>query len=367
MLQIPFEELLLFSVFILSFGIRLYFYFNYFLLLHPEEHKKQNATLAVSVIIAAKNEAENLRKFLPNILEQQYANFELILVDDHSTDQSFEIMREFSAKYSNLHCFRQERSKKGKKAAVGKGIIQARHDYLLFTDADCYPASDQWIQSMMNTVSEKVEIVLGYGRYETNNSLLNKLIRYDTMHTGIRYLSFAKKGKAYMGVGRNLLYHRKIFTRSMAFDQYAHFAYGDDDLIVNEMSTKSNTALCLEEGAHTISVASNSWKEFLFQKVRHLSTGKFYKFTDKISLGLEALSRVLVVLSGTILLLLGYWEVLPLIVISLILHFYAFSRALSYLKDKDILKYLAFLEVIHVFFLTCCGLFSLFNKKISWK
>lgn len=331
-----------------------------------ENCSEDDEALGVSVIIAAKNEADNLIAFLPKILSQEYPNFEVVVVDDHSTDNTWKTLKEMVRENKKLSIHQLPKAQNGKKKALQLGISKAKHPNLLFTDADCYPASDRWIKEMIKNKKEK-SIVLGYGRYEKRKGILNKLIRYDTLYTGIRYLSFAYAGKPYMGVGRNLLYTRQIYHASEAFEKHQKIAFGDDDLLINEMSSNSNTSVSISPNSHTLSLPSSSFKAFFFQKLRHLGAGKFYKVSDKLRLVMEGLGRAIFLLSGIVLLLMGQWVVLVFLSMMCILQGLVLAKLSLKLDDKGIFGYHIFLEPIHLLLLVSCGLSSFLINKIIWK
>ncbi len=266
----------------------------------------------VSIIICAKNEQHNLAHFLPLVLEQDYPTelFEVIVVDDASTDNSGAVLASLGEKYPVLRVLRidahTERHLPGKKFALARGIELARHNRLLLTDADCRPASDQWLRKM---TSAPAGIILGYGAYNTGPGLLNRFIRWETVHTCMQYCSYALAGQPYMGVGRNLSYTKELLQelpKHPAFtEHYASLPSGDDDLLVSALGHKKNIALCLAPKAHTISNPPGNWSAWRRQKTRHVSTGKYYNKNTRSLLGLYALSHGLYWLSG--LLLAGLW------------------------------------------------------------
>jgi len=189
--------------------------------------------LPVSVVICAKNEYHNLVRFLPLILEQEYAAFEVVVVNDASDDDTFYLLRELSDKYSRLNVVNIHQNLNffvGKKFPLSIGIRSARYDTVLLTDADCFPAGPHWIDSMQSVFTAKTGIVLGYGAYIAQPGLLNKLIRFDTLHVAMQYMSLALAGLPYMGVGRNLAYHRELFFNSGGFMKHYKITSGDDDL-----------------------------------------------------------------------------------------------------------------------------------------
>jgi biofilm PGA synthesis N-glycosyltransferase PgaC len=287
---------IIFVVFCLACFVQLFYYLVIYLRFAIKKMSTLPATEdPVSVIICARNEAENLEKYLPFILTQQYPEFEVIVVDDCSTDCTEKVLEKLTEKYPQLRTTIIREDKKfphGKKLAVTIGIKSAKYERLLFTDADCKPESDQWLKRMASHFSENISIVLGYGGYFTQPGLLNKYIRYDTLIIALQYFSYALIKMPYMGVGRNLAYKRSLFFKGKGFTNHFHLASGDDDLFVNEHATKTNTAIEFSHESHTRTVSKQSFERWHFQKKRHFSTSNLYKSSHKLMLTLEPLSRL---------------------------------------------------------------------------
>lgn len=246
---------------------------------------------SVSVIICVRNEEENVAKYLPHILNQKYRSFEVVVVNDNSTDETWFRLLDFQKKYSNLTLLNVPfATPPGKKAALAFGIRQARHDFLLLTDADCVPSSPYWIQEMQRCMGQK-EIVLGYSPYQKRKGLLNMFIRFEAVYTAVQYFSFALAGHPYMGVGRNLMYRRKLFEGADGFSGHSDMASGDDDLFVNAVADRQNTAVCLSPDAFMYSRPKETWKGYYNQKIRHFSTGTRYRLYHQVLLGGLALSH----------------------------------------------------------------------------
>ncbi len=280
----------------------------------------------VSVIVAARNEAYNLADYLPALLEQDYPMFEVIVVDDGSEDGTRALLDELSLHYPRLrHSFvpRQARIISSKKLALSLGIKAARYDYLLFTDADCRPASRFWIQEMMQGFdSDQTQVVLGYGAYFKQKGMLNRLVRYDTLFNGLHYLGSARAGHPYMGVGRNLAYRKEWFNNSKGFTPFLGMMAGDDDLLVNHAATGKNTATIATPKSLTWSPAKTSWRDWWHQKHRHLSVSPAYTLSSRLRLGIEPLVRGAWYALAVWLLLRGWgmvqWAVLALLGVRLL-------------------------------------------------
>ncbi len=250
----------------------------------------------VSVIICARNEGENLKQFLPKILTQDYPDFEVIVVNDCSEDDTLMILAEMELTYKNLRHTSIEIDRKfshGKKLAVTVGLKSAKNEHVVLTDADCYPASNQWLTNIMACYTDNTQIVLGYGGYEPSKGLLNKIIRFDTLTIAMQYMGWAKAGHPYMGVGRNMSYTRSVFFEKNGFQSHYYLMSGDDDLFVNERATKRNTRIATSNESRTLSIPCESFAQWVSQKKRHLSTWTYYRLGTKIILSYELLSRLL--------------------------------------------------------------------------
>ncbi|MCU0456714.1 MAG: glycosyltransferase [Bacteroidales bacterium] len=287
----------LFMIFALSAAVQLFYYLWFYLPVVVYKHPEKEGTLEpVSVIICARNEAENLRDFLPAVCEQDYPDFEVIVVNDCSDDDSFDILGEYLLKYPNLKVSNVNKDPKfthNKKFAQFIGIKAAKNDLLLFTDADCRPETPRWISMMASHFREGTDFVIGYGGYIAGEGLLNKYIRYEGMMVAVQYLGMAIKGLPYMGVGRNLAYRRSLFFGRKGFGSHNHVISGDDDLFVNSNATAGNTCVEFRRESHTRSMSARSFGEWFIQKKRHLTTAPYYKPVDKFLLITEPVSRLI--------------------------------------------------------------------------
>jgi len=329
--------------------------------------------VSISVIVCAKNEAENVSNFLPLLLEQDYPDFEIVLIDDASSDNTLEIFEDFEKRYSNIRLVKVQNNEAfwgNKKYALTLGIKAARKEYLLFTDADCYPTSKNWITAMSSQFTMQKTIVLGYGKYETiANSYLNKIIRFETLITAIQYFSWAKLGHAYMGVGRNLAYKKEEFFNVNGFISHIQVRSGDDDLFINEAANPKNTAIAYTPESFTISKPKTTYKEWFIQKRRHIATAQYYKTFDKLQLGLFYFSQFFFLVLPIILLALEFqWVlVLSLIGIRYLVTWLVIGFSAAKLKEKDVVYLYPIIEITLV--LTQINIFitNIFSKPAQWK
>lgn len=290
------EEIIFYS-FAVTTAVQVFYYTYFFcrIAFYKTKAKIKTQQHPVSVIICARDEDENLARNLPGVLVQAYTStYEVVAVNDNSLDDSKYILQELKKTFKSLNVVELTQEAvhiSGKKYPLSIGIREAKHEVLLLTDADCVPASEHWVQKMQDGYTDNIEIVLGYGAYHKSKGLLNKLIRFETFHTAMQYLSYALAGIPYMGVGRNLSYRKSLFFRNKGFSSINHIPSGDDDLFINKSATKNNTAVVIDPDAVTLSIPKTTWSGWLRQKSRHYTTAKFYKPKHKFLLGLYFITQ----------------------------------------------------------------------------
>ena len=326
----------------------------------------------VSVVICAHNEFHHLQHTLPQILEQDYPQYEVVVVNHASDDDTSSLLTDLADRYPHLNAVNINRDLNffsGKKFPLSIGIRSAKNDIILLTDADCRPTSNQWIRLMSGAFSEQKEIILGYGSYEKRSGILNKLIRFDTVSIAIQYLSFALAGFPYMGVGRNLAYKKSLFLQEKGFISHYRISSGDDDLFINRVARKRNTGVMLDPGASTISVPKLSAGKWITQKKRHLSTGSHYKFKHKLLLGLYTGTQVLF---WVMLILLLAWKFAWIVVLSVLLfkwvsQYIVFGHCMRRIQEKDLIPFIPLLEWILILFNIIVSVSNLIIKPSKWK
>ncbi len=357
-----------------SLAVQLFFWLGFFSRLayyKPQSLKKKKSPEPVSVVICARDEAKNLKKNLPYILEQQYESFEVIVVNDNSSDNSLEILLEFQQKFHNFTVVNlQQATLPGKKEALSAGINKARFDILLLTDADCRPASQHWISQMQEALDENIEIGLGHGPFNSEKSFLNFFIRFESILTAITYQSFSLAGFPYMGVGRNLIYRKSLFEEAGGFSNHAHIASGDDDLFINAVAHSRNTALILKPSAFVFSKAKSSWPGYYYQKTRHLTTGGRYKLHHKLLLG--ALSASHFAFYATLIFLLfdnSYLRIaLGSYLVRMTVVLWLSRRILQKLEDLPLWKFFPLFDALFIlYYLIFSPVLLTGNTKKQWK
>lgn len=365
----------IFGVFIASSLIQLIYYwavFARFAFYKPTTNISTEKP-PISVVISARNEYHNLLENLEPILNQDYPNFEVVVVNHASTDETRYFLEELKGKYPHLATVQIDQdlnSFKGKKFPLSIGIKSAKNDILMLTDADCKVVSSKWLEHMVSSYSDKsTEVVLAYGPYKKTKGIVNLLIRYDTFIVAKQYFSFALTGIPYMGVGRNLSYRKNLFIKNKGFISHYNIPSGDDDLFINSVANRNNCKIEISPESFMYSAAKTTFSQWFNQKIRHLSTGTAYKFKFKCLLGLFSISQILFFVSFIILAInLSLEEIIfPVFIIRFFTQFIVNKKITHKLQEGRLYLFSPLLEIIYIIIIPIFTLISMVRKKISWK
>ncbi len=327
----------------------------------------------VSIIICAKNEEENLKKNLPFILQQKYdAPFEVLVVNDRSTDNTNQVLETYAQEYSYIRIITINNNTsthlKGKKYALQTGILAASYNQLLLTDADCQPNSQNWLSLMTAPFKSGFQISYGYGPYQTEDTMLNRCVQYETLMTATQYFSHFWWDFPYMGIGRNLAYHRKIFFEAKGFENIGHLTSGDDDLFISKIGSQQPSSAVLHSDSFMYSKAPKNWRSWYIQKQRHLSTGWHYKWVHQFSLGLFIISHFFFYISIVLNIFVGIGSVFAtsLVFVKLIVQLVIAQQLLKIFQSPLSLYQFMFWDVLFSFYHLIFG-FTSFKRITLWK
>ena len=348
-------------------------------------HKKQEKPCSyepVSVIVCARDAYEYLLDLIPVLLTQDYPEYEIVLVNDCSQDQTEEHLKDLARNNPKINLVNLTQNLnffQGKKFPLSMGIKSAKYDLLLLTDADCVPTSNQWIKEMVKTYDTNTEIVVAYGPYFERKGLLNKLIRFDTLYIAMQYLSLALAKKPYMGVGRNLSYRKSTFMKNKGFTSHYNIPSGDDDLFISQVANKKNTDVYIDAINRVESEPKRTWGTWIRQKKRHYSTGIKYKPQTNRVLGLLLGSRL--AYYPTLIALffmphafnISFGEIYYFIIIGLfalthyVTQFVIYHKSAKQLGEKHLgLIFTPIYDCFFMIFTTVLGVWSTFFKPKGW-
>ena len=366
----PYSWILL-SALGISTTVLLYYYFAVFgkFAFFKPQPATNNRLEPVSVIIAARNEFDNLQKNLLTILEQDYPDFEVVVVNDCSWDGSQAWLEELQKSQPRLkisQIIEQEKYPTGKKFAVTMGIKAAKYDLLLFTDADCEPASDQWIRNMQSRFTPGKDIVLGFSPYRKTKGFLNQFIRFETLITAQFYFSMALRNNPFMGVGRNLAYRKDLFFKHKGFASHQHIMSGDDDLFINQAATTTNVAIEIDSASFVNTDAKTTFDSWSNQKSRHMTTGKYYKTEHKRVLGTyySAIILYYTFVATNLIVNIYTWPiVVGIFAVKYISQSVVFYFSGKKLKYQSLVFNLLVLDIVYLLYMVVYGTKGLFSKN----
>lgn len=363
-----------FYILVFTAVVQLFYYLFFFLrvALFKSKDKFQSQTHAVSVVVCTRDEAQNLELNLPGVLTQQYSTtHEVVVVNDNSFDDTKYFLEELQKVFKHLNAITLTQEAKhipGKKWPLSVGIKSSKYEVMLLTDADCRPASEWWIQKMQDAYHDGKELIIGYGAYEKKPGLLNKLVRWETFLTALQYMSYALAGIPYMGVGRNLSYRKDLFYRMKGFTSLNHIPGGDDDLFVNKVATKENTAVVLDKDAFTISVSPKDYSAWWRQKARHYSTAKYYKPLHKFLLGLYAACHLLFYPLLVVAAIFYSWQLaLAVYGMRFIAQAVVMTMTLNRLEEKDLVPWFWLLDIWQWFYYIIFSVALTKKPSSTWK
>ncbi|QCK14770.1 glycosyltransferase [Mangrovivirga cuniculi] len=366
-------EVIIVLVYSISSVILIWFYLYYFEAVREGKPKISNEGLPpLSVIVAAHDEQENLKKLIPSILKQDYPEFELIIVNDRSKDQTKSILENYrnDTRISFINIDTPFPDRDPKKNALLQGIENAKYEHLIFTDADCRPVSDNWLSSygQIYSGSPNTEVIIGYSPHFPTPGILGKFIEFETTTTLLVYMGKAIKGKPYMAVGRNMSYTKSFFKQSGGFSSFINVTGGDDDIIINRYAKRNHTKVNTSPESAVFTFAKKDLKAYIRQKKRHLSVGKRYNLADKLFSASYWMS--LIVQYGSLISLIWFPKLiiplLSLLLIRLFTGMIVYKRAKKRLNLPLTTVMLSVLEILYIFYVVSLGTASLYSKTTKW-
>ncbi|PLX00051.1 MAG: hypothetical protein C0593_01805 [Marinilabiliales bacterium] len=335
----------LMALFALTVLVQLIYYWVFYsaVAFSGQSRVHENAE-GVSVVICAKDEYHNLQRNLPHILEQQYPNFEVVVVNDKSNDESELLLESLARQYDHLqivHVNSNLNFFKGKKFPQSVGIRSARYENILFTDANCRPASAYWIRRMMSVFTKETNVVLGYHALEKGQGLLNTLIRYDHLTNAVRYLSFAGRGIPFNGSIKNILFRKELFYKQNSFIGLYNMRAGDDEKFINKAVGRKGTKVQLHPESHIITFPKQRYRTWVNIKKRQKAGTHFFRFPHKLLLGLFVGSQYLFFGLFAALMITQYMVLIAggLFLLREISHLIVFKNSMKRLKEQKLLLF----------------------------
>lgn len=264
-------------------------------------HRKKSALgfrdIPVSVVIVVRDDAALAVQNLPQLLDQQYSSFEIVIVNDRSRDEnSLQAIREYKDRYPNIKLVDLSTAvstSRGKKMAISMGVKCATYDHILLTAPNCKPSSRQWLSKMAQNFQFQQKIVLGYNTFEKKKGLYSHFLLYDNLVGAVQYFAHALMHSTYRGDLNNLAFVRPLFYKQNGFIAYNHLLYGEEDIFVHRASTPNNVAVEYDPDAATLQQHTPSYGYWRLHKVSLYFTRKYNSMRNRLLLSGYELTNLL--------------------------------------------------------------------------
>jgi glycosyltransferase involved in cell wall biosynthesis len=360
-------------------------YYFRLLKLKPEKHYSDlSDQRPISVVIATRNEHDQVRQNLPFFLDQNYANFEVVVVIDDSDKDLVYIMNEFEKRYSNLKIVSFDWARNffvSRKFAESVGIKSATHDRILLSHISTRPASPEWISQMSNTLSDNKKIVIGYYTLASKTSLLNAFVRFDTFFYTLRYLRAAISGNPFTADSRNLAFDRSLFHETKTVARFYNVNTGDEDMFVNKAATADNTTIEIHPNAFVKGQEAINFGDWFSKKIRHRVLLREFKAANRLGLAIHdwfmaLFYLVLFAIFGCSFLPTTSIFDVPLellmiaggiVLLKLLAQWIVFKRIMSRFKERGFLLLIPVFDLMKLILLPVLLFVGLFTKRITWK
>ena len=326
----------------------------------------------LSVVIAVRNEEKNILRLIKNLKSQDYDNnlYDVIIIDDHSEDNSWKILVDQASLWSNLKVLKQDPKKSGKKMAILKGVKESNSDIILTTDADC-SFNKNWLTTMSSYFkNEKINLVSGPVNYINSNSLFKKI-------QTLEFLSLIGSAAGAIGInkpilcnGANLAYRKKTFLEINNYES-DNIVSGDDVFLLHSVKKRFPNSILFakNQDAVVLTDAVNNISNFFNQRIRWSAKSRHYKDLDSI------LVALIVFLTNLSMIILGisscfkseiFNQLILLFLVKTFIDFVFLVPVLLFFNRQGLIKWIFPLQFVYPFYITLTSIFSNFIH-FNWK
>jgi biofilm PGA synthesis N-glycosyltransferase PgaC len=337
--------------------------------LKPNPNKTQHP---VSVIVYTRNQASVLPAHLDTILEQDYPDFEVVLVNDCSWDETDDFLRDFAPQHARLKVVNvpeQDRFRTNKKFAISMGIKAAQYEHLLFNQVGAIPQSKKWIKEMQANFDTGAELLVGHTVLKPGKGLGRFFARYDLFISSLNALAFAKKGKAYLASGCNMAYLKSVFFRGKGFAAHMHIPFGEDQFFVNQHAHSKNTRVEIRPGAQVKTDDYEGFGQHVKFRLKQMRAIDSYNFLRKLMLGVQSASALLFYVFLVLLFALGFdWRLLlAAYLLRLLVFFAVYFKVFKTLGYRDLKWWFPVLDFFYCLYLFVLSVMLVFNTNSQWR
>ncbi|CAM1358629.1 Glycosyl transferase family 2 [Tenacibaculum sediminilitoris] len=364
---------ILFYTFVVVTAIQVLYYLFFLTFAYGQNKIKINTdvNIPVSVIVYVKNNADVLIDSIQNLTKQKYSSFEIVLVNNASSDNSLDIIETLQKKHSNIKVVNVENTEAfwgNKKYALTLGVKAATHEHLLFTEINSKALSKNWIHEIASNFSQENTIVIGYQKLKRKkNSFSNLLIRFNHLLRTIQSLSFVKFRNPYNATNHNFAYTKSVFFKVNGYINHLNTFIGEADLFLKDAATTNNTTYSIKLDSFVVSNKHLSFKEWFYSQKQTSILFSLYKLKPRFFLRLFTLTKLLFYLLAIYTTILNWKLSLPFIISYFLIQYVVLGKSASKLHEKNIILLLPFLDICLVLLQISIFISNQISKPTHWK
>lgn len=355
------------SVYSILMLIALYGFFK-------KQYFSDSSSVFVSVIVPCRNEEKNIPLLLKSLLNQNYPNYEIIFVDDLSTDRTTEILAEQQRIFpEKISVYKTDPALSGKKQALLLGVENAKGEIIITTDADCIH-SEKWIYDLVSAFqNDKIKMTAGCVVLNNPGSIFAHIQQLDQLALTAISAGFQKAGLPVMCSGANLAFRKSAFIETGNYQSHLDEISGDDVFLMHRFVKKyGNTSIVFvtEENALVKTAPVSTISQFISQRFRWGEKSKRYKLFFPVFLAFVTASASILLLTGLLLLPVDHAHIM-LLSISLgtkaTIDFLLLFLTGRVLGATASLWYFFPAFLFHLLYVPGISIAALFTKKVNWK
>lgn len=323
-------------------------------------HRKKNALslreIPLSVVIVVRDNASQVLQTLPKFLEQQYPNYEIVIVNDRSPDeQSVFAIKEYQKRFSNVKFIDLRdavSTSRGRKMAVSMGIKCSSYGNIVITDPDCLPASEHWLSNLSQNIQGQKKIVLGYSTYIKRRTPYNAFLHFDKLVGAVQYFSLALYNSTYRGDFSNIVFMRNLFYQQKGFTSFNHLQWGEEDIFIHNVATPTNTAIEYNPDSAIISQNVPSYGYWRLHKISLFFTRKFNSLKNRAILSSYNITNLLFYIFLVFAILMNItnpiflYTTIGIAVVRIASMYVVFGISAKKLNEKQIIPHLLFYDIL---------------------
>lgn len=327
----------------------------------------------ISLILPVRNEAQTIRLVLQRLISQRYPTdkYEIVVVDDHSTDATVSIVEQFISQTKQVALYLIQSAEHGKKNAITAGIHKSKGEIILTTDADC-SMGDEWLAAVNTYFADShVKMVCGAVKIEGSDTVFSRM-------QAIELASLVGSGAAALHLelplmcnGANLAYRKATFSEVGGYEGNFHIPSGDDEFLLRKIAGRYPHGVVFNADKKSVvsTQAQKTWGEFMQQRIRW--AGKWQEGTDwrTKSIALMVICFHIAVLVLIMMMITGYvnWVTgVVLLILKACSEFFFLNGVTSWLTLRWNWFAFILLQASYSFYAVWIGVLSNFMKPV-WK